>query len=135
MTPDLDARTGGCACGAIRFAAAAGPLAAGYCHCRICQRTAGAPVLAWAVFARGDFRWTSGEPAEWRSSAHGRRLFCARCGTQVAYLDDREPEAVSINTPTLDDPAAAPPAMHIWTQSRIPWFDTADDLPRHPGGV
>jgi hypothetical protein len=42
-----DVRTGGCLCGAIRYHIAAPPVEALYCHCRICQRAHGAPVVAW----------------------------------------------------------------------------------------
>ncbi len=43
------------------------------------------------------------------------------------------PERTDINLVTLDDPVRLAPQYHIWTDSRIPWFDTADDLPRHKG--
>jgi hypothetical protein len=33
---------------------------------------------------------------------------------------------------SLDEPAVVRPSHHIWTSSRIAWFDTADDLPRYP---
>lgn len=38
---------GGCRCGAIRYRITGEPLSAGFCHCRMCQRAAGAPVVAW----------------------------------------------------------------------------------------
>jgi hypothetical protein len=40
---------------------------------------------------------------------------------------------VSINTASFDDPGAFPPHMHIFAESRIPWFRTADELPSHIG--
>jgi len=33
---------------------------------------------------------------------------------------------------SLDDPEAVRPSHHIWTASRIGWFDVADALPRYP---
>ena len=33
---------------------------------------------------------------------------------------------------SLDQPQAVRPSHHIWTASRIAWFDIADDLPRYP---
>jgi len=36
-----EAFTGGCACGAIRYACTAEPLAMHHCHCRDCQRASG----------------------------------------------------------------------------------------------
>jgi hypothetical protein len=43
-------RDGGCLCGKVRFRVTALPLAAGYRHCRMCQRNSGAPVVAWVTF-------------------------------------------------------------------------------------
>jgi hypothetical protein len=40
---------------------------------------------------------------------------------------------VEINSGCLDDPAAAPPRHHIYAADRIPWFETADALPRYAG--
>jgi hypothetical protein len=125
---------GGCACGRVRFRLAEPPVDTGYCHCRLCQRTTGAPVLAYAVVPRDSCRWTAAEPETYASSEYGRRRFCANCGTQVAYEDVRE-AWLSINSAALDDPAPVAPRAHIWTSSRIPWFDVRDDLPRCAGGT
>jgi hypothetical protein len=121
---------GGCLCGAVRYEAA-DPIDAGYCHCRLCQRSSGAPVLAWAAFPTPSFSYTKGEPATYESSAVGRRDFCARCGTQIAFRDTRSPNRIDVNIGSLDDPAAIQPEYHIWTGSRIPWLEIADDLPRY----
>ncbi len=32
---------------------------------------------------------------------------------------------------TLDDPEQLEPEYHIWTESRLNWFEIADHLPRH----
>lgn len=121
---------GGCLCGRTRYRARGPAQWAGYCHCRICQRSAGAPVLAFALFPAEGFAWEGEAPRRFASSDHGTRLFCGECGTQLAYLEASDPGSVSINTATLDAPEAAPPAMHIWTRSRIAWFELDDDLPR-----
>jgi len=39
--------TGGCLCGDVRYRITAAPVEALYCHCRMCQRAHGAPVIAW----------------------------------------------------------------------------------------
>ena len=121
---------GGCLCGAVRYRISAPPRDADYCHCGMCRRAAGAPVVARLVVAASAFALTSGEPATWRSSATAERLFCPVCGSQLALRD--EPDHLDVALATLDDPAAVIPSCHIWTASRIAWFDIADELPRYP---
>jgi len=126
---------GGCACGALRYEVRAGVIDAGYCHCLLCQRTTGAPVLAWASIPIEGFAYVAGAPSVYRSSDWGERRFCATCGAQIDYRDREAPTSVSINIATLDEPGAIVPARHIFTAHRIPWFDVADDLPRHDAGA
>jgi hypothetical protein len=122
---------GGCLCGAIRYQISAEPRSADYCHCRMCRRAAGAPVVARLIVANGAFAWTTGATTVYRSSPNAERFFCPKCGTQLALRD--EPDYLDVTLASLDTPEAARPRYHIWTASRIGWFDTADDLPRYPG--
>jgi len=123
-------RQGGCLCGAVRYALASMPTDIGYCHCRLCQRAAGAPVLVWASVALADFAVVQGSPRRRRSSAFGERWFCADCGTQLAMRVDDEPDTIDVTVASLDEPAAAPPDFHIFAADRLAWFETRDDLPR-----
>ena len=124
---------GGCLCGQIRYRSQSDPLDTGYCHCRICQRASGAPVLAWATFPLEAFAYTGAEPSIFKSSKNGQREFCSGCGTQIAFRELAGSETIDVNFVTLDDPACLEPGCHIWTQSRLPWFETMDDLPRYEG--
>jgi hypothetical protein len=121
---------GGCLCGAIRYQISAAPRSADYCHCSMCRRAAGAPVVARLTVANEAFAWTTGEPAVYRSSATAERLFCPKCGTQLALRD--EPDYLDVTLASLDNPEAVRPSYHIWTSSRISWFEIADDLPSYP---
>ncbi len=121
---------GGCLCGRLRYEAR-DPIDAGYCHCRLCQRSSGAPVLAWASFPTASFSYAKGEPATYPSSARGRREFCASCGTQIAFRGTPAPSRVDVNIASLDDPASIEPEYHIWVGSRVPWLHIDDDLPRY----
>lgn len=123
---------GGCLCGAVRYRIEAEPDHAGYCHCRMCQRASAAPAVPWLTVRSEALAWTRGEPAVYRSSAKAERLFCARCGSQLVFREFAEPEWLDVTLASLDDPAAVRPEHHIWTSSRIPWFEIADDLPRYP---
>lgn len=122
---------GGCDCGSVRYESAMPPLESGYCHCRICQSTTGAPVLAFASFPVGGFQYVRENPTVYSSSKKGTRELCARCGTQIAYRDAHDAVAVDVNVATLDDPSEISPQYHIWCESRISWFDIDDSLPRY----
>jgi len=41
---------GGCLCGAVRYRAIAAPIRAVICHCSMCRKHSGAPVLAFVHF-------------------------------------------------------------------------------------
>ena len=124
---------GGCACGAVRYALRSAPFDAGWCHCRICQLWSGAPAMAFATVPAGDFVFTAGEDRVERfvSTAFGVRRFCRSCGSPLTMQVDHQPDTVDFTLATLDDPDAAAPAFHIFHASRIAWFETVDDLPRH----
>ncbi len=124
---------GGCLCGSLRYRVDAEPLDAGYCHCSMCRRSTGAPVLAWASIPVASFAYTKGRPAIYQSSSWGQREFCASCGAQICYRDQGAAETVEINVGGLDAPASSPPRHHIFTGDRIPWFETTDELPRYEG--
>ena len=125
--------TGGCLCGALRYETYESPKRTGYCHCTLCQRSSGAPVLAYATIPIDGFVLRQGDPARYASSKHGERWFCHHCGTQIAYCDKDNPTSVDINVGGLDNPELVSPQCHIFESSRISWFDTADQLPRYAG--
>jgi len=125
---------GGCLCGKIRFRINGAIEESGYCHCRTCQRQSGAPVVAWFALDRNDFAYTQGAPRTYRASDRAGREFCGDCGTYLVFREDDAAKSLGVNTATLDDPTKAPPDFHIYCESRIAWFDTADDFPRHARG-
>lgn len=126
--PDLE---GGCLCGTVRYLAAGTPANQSYCHCTMCRRATGAPVVAWVTMPAQGFRYTQGTPARYDSSDIAFREFCPRCGTQLTYRARGKPQEVDITSASLDDPAGVPPKDHIWTRSQIPWLRIDDGLPRH----
>jgi hypothetical protein len=129
----MTSHEGGCLCGEVRFRVSVPPLDSGYCHCRMCQKNSGAPVVAWVLFPSAGFSWTAGSPASYQSSARATRQFCTRCGSYMVFRSDDFPTEVSVNTASLDNPGAYAPSMHIFVESRIAWFHVDDDLPKHSG--
>ena len=125
--------TGRCACGDVRYELASAPFDAGWCHCRICQLTSGAPAMAFATVPADDLVFVEGAARvkSRRSSRFGRRQFCGACGTPLTIRVDHQPDTVDFPIATLDAPEAVAPGFHIFNASRIGWFETADTLPRH----
>jgi hypothetical protein len=124
---------GGCLCGASRYRLEGSPRSADFCHCRLCQRAAAAPVVAWGTWPAEDLVWLNGEPSTYASSEKGRRSFCPCCGTPLTFVDLDEPSMVDVALASLDDPTRFAPTRHIWTMSQLPWLDLGDGLPRFPG--
>lgn len=122
--------TGGCYCGAIRYQVRGEPINRTICHCEMCRRTTGAPCVAWFTVPRVQLQMTGGNVTRYRSSSHGTRSFCATCGTQLTFADDDFPGDIDVSTCSLDQPAAVPPASHIFTASQVPWLQCADAWPR-----
>jgi hypothetical protein len=131
MTGTLE---GGCLCGAIRYRLSGTIEESAYCHCRTCQRQSGAPVVAWFSIAPAAFAYTKGNPKGYRASSRATREFCGDCGTYLLFREDDPSASLGVNTATLDEPSLAPPTFHIWHESRISWFETADGFPRFAKG-
>lgn len=130
------ATTGRCHCGAISYSAEGPPQHHALCHCRDCRTWSGAPMVGWIAFP--DDRVTvNGEPATYASSEHGRRQFCATCGTGLFYRNaEFLPGIVDIHSGTLDDPEAQPPGAHIMVKERLGWTVDMAKLPEfatYPG--
>ncbi|HZS81638.1 MAG TPA: GFA family protein [Stellaceae bacterium] len=126
-----EAFEGGCLCGAVRYRASE-IRGAGYCHCRMCQRASGAPVVAWCGAPLGAFAWTKGAPKSYRSSPKASRLFCAECGAQLGFLPNEGATEMELNLATLDHPERVAPRYHIYTTTQMPWLHLEDGLPRYP---
>ncbi len=124
------AMTGGCQCGAVRYALAAKPSDASLCSCRMCQKAVGGPFMASAALPAKDFRWTRGSPGSFASSSILRREFCPACGTPLTYraLDST---TVGVTLGSLDDPGALNPTHHVGTESEVKWLGTIGSLRRH----
>jgi hypothetical protein len=112
--------TGGCQCGAVRFALSAPPTKVSICHCRMCQKASGAPLASFAEIEQSDFTWTRGQPAAFRSSSIAERDFCADCGTPLSFRRIDGPR-IEIMTGTFDRPDRLVPIRQYGTESRLGW--------------
>lgn len=122
--------TGRCLCGAIRYQLTGEPKVVAVCHCRDCQRAAGAPAVAWGMFPESALAVTQGQPRTINSSGTAMRSFCADCGTGLFYRNAAVlPGLVDVQTATLDDPEALPPNVQVQVAERLAWVTHLEALP------
>jgi hypothetical protein len=121
--------TGRCFCGSIRFEADGPEKFACFCYCESCQRASGAPVVAWATYARDSFAVTQGQ-MHWHNSSPGvTRGICPACGSSISYENENRPGEIDLTLTCLDDPTAPTLKAHIWTEDKQPWTQIGDALP------
>ena len=120
--------TGGCQCGAVRFATGMQPVGAHFCHCRMCQRAAGNVFAALAPVKREHLKWTAAPPDTFASSSAATRGFCAKCGTPL-YFAYNQSGWVALAIGAFDEPERVPPTIHYGIESRLSWLHANEDLP------
>jgi hypothetical protein len=128
MANTQSALTGGCQCGRIRYAVSGAPDDVSVCHCRMCQKAVGGPFIALAMFRPDRVTWTRGTPGRFRSSTIATRLFCAGCGTPLAYVDD-DSGNIELTLGSLDHPERIAPTRATGTESLLPWVAQVPTLP------
>ena len=116
--------TGGCACGAIRYASAAAPTFSLICQCRQCQRATGgghaaAFVLpADAVTVTGEVRFFDQQADSGNIVSRG---FCPTCGSPMMNRNTGYPQSLYVHAATLDDPGIFRPEAVVFRSAAQPW--------------
>lgn len=117
---------GGCACGAVRYRLTSAPLFVHCCHCTSCQRETGSAFVINALIEGDRLCVTAGAaegiltPSE---SGKGQTIFrCPTCRIAMwSHYASAGERIAFVRAGTLDDPAALPPDIHIFTRSKLPW--------------
>jgi hypothetical protein len=124
--------TGGCLCGSVKFEAALPSLWCAHCHCSMCQRYHGAPVVTWVGFSAEGFRITVGENTlRWfSSSAAAQRGFCGDCGSSILFKSEKWPDETHVSLVNIQDPIDRQPEGHVHYGSHVDWLELSDSLPR-----
>ncbi len=117
--------TGGCSCRAVRYRVTRPPLFVHCCHCSWCQRETGSAFVV-NVLLEAEALEISGTPDPVPTpseSGIGQTVFrCPECRVALYSHYRRAGRAVAfLRGGTLDDPAAAPPDIHIFTSSKQDW--------------
>ena len=125
---------GGCDCRAVRYRVEIRPLFVHCCHCRWCQRETGTAFALNAMIEADRVLNLGTEPELVHTpSASDLGQEIARCGVcRIAvwsHYAGAGPLIRFVRVGTLDEPARAPPEIHIFTQSKQPWVVIPADMP------
>jgi hypothetical protein len=130
MSEDLRLLSGGCRCGAVRYAVADAFEYGAICHCSACRKTTGAASKPFLGIRRERLRVEQGaaEIAPF-GDADGHDARCARCGC-LLYSVVRAGEYVHVAMGSLIDSPTRRPDHHIFVASKADWEEIRDGLPQ-----
>ena len=113
----MTTRTGGCACGTVRYEATGGGPSFDACHCATCRRWVGGPFLAMGVET---IRFVEGEHEVhvWASSEWGHRLSCRTCGGALAFRMADGSGEPHLAVGTLDDASGLTLGLEIYVDRK-----------------
>jgi len=130
-------QSGGCQCGAVRYAVPRAPLALYVCHCTECRKQSASAFGISFTVARASLRVLQGVPREWsRTTASGHVLacaFCGECGSRLWHRSSGHPQTLNIKGGSLDEPLDLGGAVHIWTASKLPGVVVPEGAVSFPG--
>ena len=120
--------TGGCQCGAVRYALLEQPDNPHICHCRMCQKAFGSFFAPLTGVPLDKFEMTRGAMAIFKSSDLVERGFCAKCGTPLSFrfVDS---DRISVSIGSLDEPERVEPTHQFGNEARLSWFAKLPSLP------
>ena len=129
--------SGGCACGAVRYACAAEPARAFNCHCKDCQRFADSACTTAVIIPEDDLNIFSELPCYPSTGDSGgllHRFFCPKCGTPIAAKPERLEGLKAIKASSLDDNAWAQTSMDLYTISKQHWIELSKSAQKFERG-
>jgi hypothetical protein len=116
--------SGRCLCGAVGVSAAISTREIGACHCSMCRKWTGGPLLA--IHCDGEVSFTGNEHiAIYGSSDWAERGFCNRCGTHLFYRLKREGE-YALPAGFLDEGPEWILAEQIFIDEKPAYYDFAN---------
>ena len=117
--------TGGCACGALRYATEHAPVFENHCQCRDCQRRSGTGHGSWLTFSASSAMTMTGEASHWEVAGESGNVkvhaFCPICGTPVYLRFAAMPDFIAVAAGSLDEPARFVPQALLYSVRGLPW--------------
>jgi len=131
-------RTGGCLCGAVRYALSAEPVMTAVCHCTHCRRQSGSVFSTNLIIAEAHYHQT-GETRVFNDSGDSGkavwRHFCATCGSPLISKIEAMPGMIAVKAGTLDDWSGLNPGIEVYTDHAAAWVPPAPGAQRFAQGA
>ena len=110
MAKKIVSESGGCLCGAVRFAASAEPYFVVICSCRFCQRVTGSDYNVESLFKYRDVTLLGDGTQLYTHLSEGSGHpvdvhFCPSCGTSIYLKPHRFPDCIGVFSGTFDNPS------------------------------
>lgn len=125
--------TGGCACGAIRYATPHTPIFQNHCQCRDCQLRSGTGHGSYLTFPARDDMSITGEASEWEVAADSGNVkihcFCPACGAPVFLRFAAMPDLIAVHAASLDQPERFAPQALTYRARGWAWDAMDPSLP------
>ena len=120
---------GSCLCGDLRFEAQLPSKWVAHCHCTMCRRAHGAPVVTWVGFKSETVRIQDPQSRlRWYASSPGaERGFCDHCGTTLFFRAERWAGELHIVRSNFDGPVDREPQVHVHCDTQVPWLQLGED--------
>ena len=110
---------GKCLCGAVRIVANVDSHSVGACHCSMCRKWGGGPLLVVHCSTPPQFEGLA--PSVHDSSEWAQRGFCGRCGTHLYYrLKDKNSYAIPVGL--LDGGEDWEFKLQIFIEQKPAWY-------------
>lgn len=128
---------GSCACGAVSYRMNRRPIFVHACHCSYCQRQTGAAYAVNAMVEMSELDLLTGAPVPVKTptaSGKGQTVYrCPDCMTAVwSCYAGAGPKIAFVRVGSLNNPAAYPPDIHIFTSTKQPAVSLPDGVPAVP---
>ena len=126
--------TGGCGCGAVRFAVSRPFVTAAYCHCTRCQRRSGSAASATARAEPGTVSVTRGEELlrAWAPAGGREKVFCVQCGSALFTREPGSDDLTGVRLGAVDGDPGIRPSSRQFVRYAACWAPIPDDgLPRY----
>lgn len=118
------AHHGACLCGAVRVTARARSNNVGACHCSMCQKWGGGPLLAVECGSTVSFEGAE-KIRTFNSSEWAERGFCQKCGTHLFYRL-KESGHYAIPVGLFDDPSEWSLAEQIFIDKKPSFYSFSE---------